>query len=165
MENRTSEGVKTFIFCSPSTLSVENTTSEGISARRGATVPLPPPPLCPCNKMLKPNFQPIISQTNNGCSLLSFILAKLLLLDISCRNIFALSVVPALTARPFSIKKKVCKNEFFYVKTVKIRWRLGVTPPDPRLWPLFAKSWVRHCLRARRLELYVKKNTFFLILT
>ena len=67
----------------------------------------PPPPLCPCNQVLKPNFQPIISQTNNGCSLLSFILAKLLLLDISCQNIFALSVVPALTARPFSIKK-VC---------------------------------------------------------
>ena len=97
-----------FIFCSPPTLSVENRTSEGIGARRGATVPYAPP-LCPCNKVLKPNFQPIISQTNNGCSLLSFILAKLLLLDISCQNIFALSVVPALTARPFSIKKSVLK--------------------------------------------------------
>ena len=36
------------------------------------------PPLWPCN-MLKPNFQSIIFQTNNGCSLLSLILAKLLL--------------------------------------------------------------------------------------
>ena len=32
----------------------------------------------------------------------------------------------------------------FYVKTVKIRWRLGVSPPDPRLWTPFAKSWMRH---------------------
>ena len=104
VEYRTSEGVKTFffIFCSPSTLLVENRMSEGIGARRGATVPCPP--LWPCNKVLKPNFQSIISQTNNGCSLLSLILAKLLLLDIRCENIFALSVVTALTAHPFSIK-------------------------------------------------------------
>ena len=33
-------------------------------------------PLWPCNKALKPNFQSMISQTNNSCSLLSFILAK-----------------------------------------------------------------------------------------
>ena len=63
------------------------------------------PPLWPCNKVLKPNFQSIISQTNNGCSLLSLILAKLLLLDVSCENIFALPVVAALTVHPFSIKK------------------------------------------------------------
>ena len=37
------------------------------------------PPLWLCNKMLKPNLQSIISLTNNGCSLLSLILAKLLL--------------------------------------------------------------------------------------
>ena len=54
-----------------------------------------PPSLWPSNKMLKPNFQSIISQTNNGCSLLSLILAKLLLLDISCENIFVLSIVTA----------------------------------------------------------------------
>ena len=65
------------------------------------------PPLWPCNKVLSPNFQSLISQTNDGCSLLSLILAKLLLLDINCENIFGLSVVTALTARPFSIKK-VC---------------------------------------------------------
>ena len=63
------------------------------------------PPLRPCNKVLKSNFQSIISQTNNGCSLLSLILAKLLFLDISCENIFALSIMAALTARLFSIKK------------------------------------------------------------
>ena len=34
------------------------------------------------------------------------------------------------------------------MKTLKIRWRLGVSRPDPRLWPPFAKSWVRLCLRA-----------------
>ena len=68
---------------------------------------VPYPPLWPCNKVLKPNFQSIISQINNGCSLLSFILAKLLLLDINCENIFALSIVTALTACPFSEKKCV----------------------------------------------------------
>ena len=106
VENRTSEGVKTFfIFCSPPTSSVENKMSEGIDARRGATEPCPP--FLPCNKVLKLDFQSVISQTNNGCSFLSLISAKLLILDISCENIFALSVVTALNARPFSIKK-VC---------------------------------------------------------
>ena len=40
-------------------------------------------------------IQSIISQTNNGCSLLSLILAKLLLLDINSKNVFALSIVTA----------------------------------------------------------------------
>ena len=40
-----------------------------------------------------------------GCSLLSLTLAKLLLLGMSCENIFALSIVTPLTAHPFSIKK------------------------------------------------------------
>ena len=62
----------------------------------GDTVPCPP--FWPWNKMLKPNFQSIILQTNNDCSLLSLISAKLLLLDISCENIFVLSAVTALTA-------------------------------------------------------------------
>ena len=53
------------------------------------------PPLWLCNKVLKPNFQSIISQTNNGCSLLSLILAKLLLLDINSENVFGLSIVTA----------------------------------------------------------------------
>ena len=53
------------------------------------------------------NFQSIISQTNNGCNLFSPILAKLLLLDISCENIFALFVETPLTAMPF-FHKKVC---------------------------------------------------------
>ena len=69
---------------------------------QGGTVPWPSP--WPCNKVLKPIFQFIISQTNNGCSLLSLILAKPLLLDTSCEKIFALSLVTALTACPFSIK-------------------------------------------------------------
>ena len=47
-----------------------------------------PHPLWPSNKKLKPNFQAIISQTDNGCSLLSLILAKLLLLDILATKIF-----------------------------------------------------------------------------
>ena len=87
-----------------------------------------PPSLWPCNKVLKPNFPSMISQANNGCSLLSLIPAKLLLLDVSCENIFALSLVTALTACSFSIKKCV-KMSVFYVKNVKIRWRLGVSPP------------------------------------
>ena len=40
-------------------------------------------------------IQSIISQTNNGCSLLSLISAKLLLLDIHSENVFALSTVTA----------------------------------------------------------------------
>ena len=40
-------------------------------------------------------IQSIISHTNNGCSLLSLILAKLLLLDINSKNVFALSIVTA----------------------------------------------------------------------
>ena len=58
---------------------------------------------------------------------LSFILAKLLLLDISCENIFALSIVTALTACPFPINK-FAKMSVFYVKTAKIRWRLKLHP-------------------------------------
>ena len=72
-----------------------------------------PPPFWPCNKVLKPNFQSIISQTNNGCSLFSLILAKLLLLDISCNNILAMSIVTALTARPFPIKQRARMSVFF----------------------------------------------------
>ena len=71
-----------------------------------------PLPVWPCNKVLKPNFQSIIFQIKNGCSLLSFILAKLLLLDISCENIFALSIVTALTVCPFSINQ-FAKMSFF----------------------------------------------------
>ena len=87
------------------------------------------PPPWPCNKVLKPNFQFIISQANNSCSLLLLILAKPQLLDISCGNIFAVCIVTALTTCPFSIKK-CAKMSVFYVKIVKIRWRLGATPPD-----------------------------------
>ena len=96
------------------------------------------PPLWPCNKVVKPNFQSVISQTNNDCSLLSLILAKLLLLDISCENIFALSIVTALTACPFSTKCAKM-SVFFNVKTLKICWRLGASPPDPRLCPLLCQ--------------------------
>ena len=99
-----------------------------ISARRGGHGAMPPP--WPCNKVLKPNFQFIISPANNGCSLLLHILAKPQLLDISCGNIFALSIVTALTACPFSIKK-CAKMSVLYVKIVKNRWRLGATSPDP----------------------------------
>ena len=53
------------------------------------------PPLWLCNKVLKPNSLSIISQTNNGCSLLSLILAQLLLLDINSENVFSLSIVTA----------------------------------------------------------------------
>ena len=99
-----------------------------IGARRGGHGAMPPP--WPCNKVLKPNFQFIISEASNGCSLLLLILAKPQLLDISCENIFAVSIVTALTACPFSIKK-CAKMSVLYVKIVKIRWRLGAMPPDP----------------------------------
>ena len=58
----------------------------------------------PCNKVLKPNFQSIISQNNNDCSLLSLILAKLLLLDRSCENIFALAV-SSVAKRTLSVRE------------------------------------------------------------
>ena len=70
-------------------------------------------PLGLYNKVLKPNFQSIISQTDNGCSLFSLILAMLLLLDISYENIFVLSRVTALTACPFSLKKCAKMSVFF----------------------------------------------------
>ena len=73
---------------------------------------MPCPPFSPCNKVLKPKFLSIISQTNNGCSLLSFTLAERLLLDLSCENILALSIVPALTACPFSTNKFAKKTVF-----------------------------------------------------
>ena len=76
-----------------------------IGAHRGGGGARYHAPLWPSNTVLKLNFQSIISQTNDGCSLLSLFLAKLLLLDIRCENIFALSIVTALTACPFSIKK------------------------------------------------------------
>ena len=81
-----------------------------------------PPHLWPCNKVLKLNFQYILSHI--GCSLLSLILAKLLLVDISCENVFALSIVTALPAYPFFTRKSA-KMSVFYGKIVKICWRVG----------------------------------------
>ena len=109
--------------------------------------------------MLKPNFQSITSRTYNGSSLLSFILAKSLLLDISCEKIFALSILIALTACLFSVKKCVKMSIFFYVKAVTIIWRLGFYSHTPGCGSLFVKSWVRHWWRpffALRLILVVK---------
>ena len=83
-----------------------------IGARRRRHGAVPPPFFWPSNKVLKPNFQSIISQTNNGCSFFSLILAKLLLLDISCNNILALSVMTAHSARPFPIKKRARMSVF-----------------------------------------------------
>ena len=77
------------------------------------------------------NHWSIIFQTDNGWSLFYLILAKLLLLDISCENIFALSVVTALTGCSVSIKKCAMLS-VFYVKTVKNCWRLGLPSlPNP----------------------------------
>ena len=107
--------------------------SEGIDARREATLPCPP---WPYNKVLKPNFQSIISQTNYCCSLLSLILAKLLLLDSSCENIFALSVVTALIARPFSMKKCAKMSAFLYENRKNPLAAGGFTPRPPVVAPL-----------------------------
>ena len=89
--------------------------------------------------MLIPNFQSIISRTNNRCSLLSFIFAKLLLLGVRCQNIFALSILIALIACPFSVKKCVKMSIFFYVKAVKICWLLGFHSHTPGFGPLFCQ--------------------------
>ena len=45
-----------------------------------------------------------------------------------CENIFESSIVTALTACPFLIKK-FAKMSVFLVKTVTIRWRLDAKPP------------------------------------
>ena len=112
-----------------------------------------------CNKVLKPNFQYIIFQTNNGCSLLSLILAKLLILDIRCENISALCVITALTACPFSIKKCAKMNVFL----CENRKNLLATGAQPVVVPPFskgttsgcaplAKSWLRHCSQILSLQ-------------
>ena len=76
-------------------------------ARRGHGAMLPPPPW-PCNKMLIPNFQSIICQINNDCSLLSLILAKLLLLDIiKLRKYICIVRSDCTHCMPF-FDKKVC---------------------------------------------------------
>ena len=63
-----------------------------------------------------------------GCNLLSLTLAKLLLLDISCENIFALSIVTALTAIPFSIKK--CAGmSVFLCENLKNSIAIAAPPP------------------------------------
>ena len=80
--------------------------------------------------MLKSNFPFIISQANHGCSFLLLILAQPQLLDISCGNVYAVSIVTTLTACSFSIKK-CARMSVLYVKIVKICWRLGATPPNP----------------------------------
>ena len=82
----------------------------------GGSVPCLPP--WPRNKVLKANFQSIISQTNDGCSLLSLIFAQFLLVDMSCENIFAMSIVTALIASSFSVKKCV-KISYFLFKNGK----------------------------------------------
>ena len=109
---------------------------------------LHPHPPWPCYEVLQPNFQSVISQTNNGCSLLSLIFAKLLLLNISCKNIFALFVVTALTACTFSIKK-CAKTSVFYMKTAKSFAAGGVALIFPVVSPL-TKFRVRHCIRQMR---------------
>ena len=86
--------------------------------------------------VLKPNFQSIISKTNNGCSLLSRILAKLLLLDVSCENIFALPVVTALTAHPFSTKKCAKMSVFLYENRKNPLVAGGFTSRPPVVAPL-----------------------------
>ena len=115
-----------------------------------------PPLLWLCNKVLKPNFQSIISQTDNGCSLLSLILAMLLLLDMYCHeNIFVLSRVTALTACPFSLKK-CAKMSFFMRKPTPF----ACFAPTPSVVPpSFAKSWVRLCPRRENLEFFGRKPT------
>ena len=88
-------------------------------------MPCPPPPLWPCNEVLKPHFQSMFSPTiNNGCSLLLLILPKLPLLDISCENIFALSIEAALTVCSFSIKK-CAKMSVFLRKNRKNSFAAG----------------------------------------
>ena len=70
-------------------------------------------PLWPCNKALKPNFQSMIFQTNNGCSLLSLILAKPLRLDIKLRKYFCIVYGDCTHCMPFSDKKSAKMSVFY----------------------------------------------------
>ena len=65
-----------------------------------------------------------------GCSLLSRTLAKFLLLDISCENIFALSIMTALTAHPFSINK-CARLSVFLCENLKYSLAAGGFAPIP----------------------------------
>ena len=65
-----------------------------------------------------------------ACSLLSRTLAKLLLLDISCENIFALSIMTALTAHPFSINK-CARMSVFLCENLKYSLADGGFAPRP----------------------------------
>ena len=100
-------------------------------------------PLWPCNKMLNPNFQSIIFQTNNGCSLFHLqYFSQASAFRNKLRKYFCVVHSDCITACPFSIKK-CAKMSIFYVKTVKTRWRffwrprpfglrrLGVKTPRP----------------------------------
>ena len=108
---------------------------EIIGARRGR--PQCHAPLWSCNKVLKPNFQSIISRTNYDCSLVSLILAKLLLLNINCENIFALSIVAAIAACYFLVKKCakmsvfVCENRNNLLAVWGFAPRTSVLPLPP----------------------------------
>ena len=103
-----------------------------------------PRPLWPGSKVIKLNFKSIISQTNNDCSLCSLNLAKPLLLDISCGNIFALSIAIALTACFFLIKKCAKMNVFFLCKNSKKSLAEGGSAPrppwSPEVWDFTPRS-------------------------
>ena len=93
----------------------------------------------PVKRCYNINFS--LSQANIGCSFLSLILAKLLILDRSCENIFALSIVIALSACSFSIQKSA-KISVFLCQNRKNLWadlqclrKLVASPPNSRLLP------------------------------
>ena len=90
----------------------------------------------PVKRCYNMNFT--LSQVNIDCSPFSLIL---LLLDRSC-DIFALSIVIALSAWPFSIQKTaktsvfLCQNCKNLLADLQCLQKLGASPPDPRLLPL-----------------------------
>ena len=73
-------------------------------------------------------IQSIISQTNNGCSLFSLILAKFLLLDINSKNVFALSILTACgvatggVTTPLPIELQMTS---YIIETVRLKCIIG----------------------------------------
>ena len=125
----------------------------------------------PVKRCYNMNFT--LSQVNIDCSLFSLIL---LLLDRSC-DIFALSIVIALSAWSFSIQKSakmsvfLCQNCKNLLADLQCLQKLGASPPDPLLLPLpppppllncqFSSPMYRELINFAKLSHPISKNGQF----
>ena len=102
-----------------------------LGARRGARCHAPS--LWPRNKVLKPNFQSIIFQTNNGCSLFHLpCISQASAFRHKLRKYFCIVHNDCITAHPFLIKK--CAKMSVLCENRKNLLAAGGYAPRPR-WP------------------------------